>query len=289
MKTLLLAATAASACALGDTAFAAGPAAVHVDHAAARVMVIPENRTDYQVTIQPGRAGLKPMTQRYDGGVLVVDGGYGAPMGFHFGWDDLNCRGSNTHRRVSVPGRGEVDVQDLPLVTIRAPLDAHIGASGAVFGEISATRSLEFGNAGCGDWRIADVRGPLRLSMSGSGDATVAASAGAHVRIAGSADVRMGPVGGELDAQISGSGDIRAAAVHGPVASQISGSGDVVIDHGDAPRVAVSVAGSGDFTFHGVAAAADIRVAGSGDVVIDRVTGPVSRRVAGSGDISIGH
>jgi hypothetical protein len=288
LRTLLIGVALAGLCA--EPALAADTAGVRVEHAAARVVVIAENRADYAISIDQGRAGLKPLTVHRNGDVTVVDGGYGANFGlFHMGWDNLNCRGGwDRNPRVAVPDKGEVALSDLPVVTIHAPLDARIAGSGAVYGEINPTRSLDFANAGCGDWRIADVRGPLSIALSGSGDMRAGASGDAHIAISGSSDVVLGSVNGRLESRISGSGDIHAAAAHGPISARIAGSGDVVIDGGDAPEVHVAIAGSGDFRFRGTAGAVNASVAGSGDVDIAHANGPVSKRVAGSGDVHIG-
>lgn len=263
---------------------------VRVEHAAARVVVIAEPRADYAISISQGHAGLRPLTIRKDGGVTVVDGGYGFTGGFmHFGWDNLNCKGGrNGVQRVSIPGKGEVPVADLPVVTIHAPLDAKIGGSGAVYGEVNGARALDLSNAGCGDWRVGDVHGPLAISMAGSGDVRGGASGDTRVSISGSSDVVLGQVNGRLETHTSGSGDIHAATVRGPVQTRIAGSGDVTIEGGDAPEVNVSIAGSGDFRLHGQAGAVRVAVAGSGDVSIDHARGPVTKHVAGSGDVHIG-
>jgi len=273
---------------------AAGPAladpGVRIDHAAARVVVIAEARSDYAITIDQGHAGLKPLQIVKDGGVTVVDGGYGGPAGWGwaFGNFGLNCRGPMGHERVSIPGRGEVAVADLPLITIHAPLDAHIGAGQAVFGEVSGARSLDLGDAGCGDWRIGDVHGPVHVAVSGSGDVRGGNVGDAHIAISGSGDVTLGAVNGGLETHTSGSGDIRVAAVSGPINTKISGSGDVVVDGGNAPNVGVAIAGSGDLKFRGTAGAVSVSIAGSGDVEVARATGPISKHVAGSGDVVIG-
>ncbi len=294
LKTFLIGAAFAGA-AVGP-ALAADTGGVRVDNAAARVVVIAEPRGDYQISIAQGRAGLKPLTLRRDGGVTVVDGGYD-----HIGWiwgphvfglsgggGGLNCRGPAGSPRVTVPGRGDVAVADLPVVTIRAPMNARIGASGAVFGEVNLTDSLDLSNSGCGDWRIADVRGPVHIATSGSGDVRGGAAGEAHIAISGSSDVVLGPVNGRLETHTSGSGDIHTASARGGIETRISGSGDVVVDGGEAPEVAVTIAGSGDFRFRGTAGAVNVHIAGSGDVDIARATGPVSKHVAGSGDVNIG-
>ena len=284
--------------ALGSVALAALAAApafaqtggVRVEHAAARVVVIAEPRGDYAISIDQGRAGLRPLTLRKDGGVTVVDGGYGGNFGlFHMGWDNLNCKGGWDHDpRVAIPGRGDVALRDLPVVTIHAPLNARIGGSGAVYGEVNTTKSLDLSNSGCGDWRIGDVQGPLSIAMSGSGDVRGGSSGDAHIAISGSSDIVLGAVNGRLDTHTSGSGDIHTASARGGIQTRIAGSGNVVVDGGEAPDVGVSIAGSGDFRFHGTAGAVKVSIAGSGDVDIARATGPVSKHVAGSGDVNIG-
>lgn len=261
---------------------------VRIDHAAARVVVIAEPRGDYAITIDQGRAGLKPLAIRKDGGVTTVDGGYGGAGLFGGFWSGPGCRGPAGRERVSIPGHGDVAVADLPLVTIHAPLDAHIGAGQAVFGEVRGARSLDLGNAGCGDWRIGEVRGPLHLSLAGSGDVRGGNVGEAHIEVSGSADVSLGAVNGRLRTRTSGSGDIHLAAVAGPIDTKIAGSGDVTVDGGQASEVGVSIAGSGDLKFHGVAGSVNVSIAGSGDVDIARVTGQVSKHVAGSGDVNIG-
>ena len=285
-----IAALALVSAAAASPALAVEGPGVRVEHAAARVIVIAEPRSDYAISINQGRAGLRPLVIRKDGGVTVVDGGYGFTGGImHFGWNSLNCRGGRMGgQRVAIPGKGDVAVADLPVVTIRAPIDARIGGSGAVYGEVNGARTLDLSNSGCGDWRVGDVRGPLHISMSGSGDVHGAAAGDTSVSISGSSDVMLGQVNGRLETHTSGSGDIRAASVRGPVQTRIAGSGDVTIDGGDSPDVNVSIAGSGDFKFHGGAGAVRVAVAGSGDVEIDHANGPVTKHIAGSGDVHIG-
>jgi hypothetical protein len=261
---------------------------VRVDRAAARVVVIAEPRGDYAISIDQGHAGLKPLVIHKDGGVTVVDGGYGGGPGFFWSGFGLNCHGPVGRQRVSIPGRGDVAVTDLPVVTIHAPLDAHIGAGRAVFGEVNGARSLELGNSGCGDWRVGDVHGPLRLALSGSGDVQGGNVGDARIDISGSSDVRLAAVGGRLATHTAGSGDIRVSAVSGPIDAKIAGSGDVIVEGGVAPDVGVSIAGSGNLRFHGTAGSVHADIFGSGDVDIARATGSVTKHIAGSGDIKIG-
>lgn len=274
----------------------AGPAladpGVRIEHAAARVVVIPEARSDYAISIDQGRAGLKPLHVGHDGGVISVDGGYDNHNGFGIFlgvWSGLNCHGRPGQETVHIPDRGEVAVADLPLITIHAPMDVRIGAGQAVFGEVrGAPHSLELGDSGCGDWRVGDVHGPTHLAVSGSGDIRAGSVGEARISISGSGDVSLGLVNGRLETHTSGSGDILAASVVGPIATKIAGSGDVTVQGGHAPSVQADIAGSGDLKFHGDAGSVSVNIAGSGDVDIAHATGPISKHVVGSGDVNIG-
>lgn len=205
-----------SASVLASTAADAAPHELQVKDAAARLIVIPEARGDVVVNVQPGR-GLPAPKVRVEGDRLVVDGG--ATGGRHiFGIhiDNLNCRGRGHVREVNIPGHGWTPVENLPLITARVPLDARVGAGAAVFGEVGPSNSLKLSAAGCGDWKVADVKGALELSDAGSGDVQAGSVGYAHISLAGSGDVRLGQAGG-LETAISGSGDVHAATINGPI------------------------------------------------------------------------
>lgn len=90
------------------------------------------------------------------------------------------------------------------------------------------------------------------LSISGSGDISAPALAGASlaVSIAGSGDVRVGGKVDGLTANISGSGDIRAGDLDAQsVKVSIAGSGDATVRARQS--LTVSVAGSGDVRYYG--------------------------------------
>ena len=294
----------------------AGAEGVAVRDAVARVEVIPEARGEVSVTVAPGRKPLPTVRIYREGDRTVVDGGLarrikgcgwsGRSLGamiFHHR-DDDGDRGE--HGRATVAGIGHLAPEDMPLITIRMPLDAHLSADGAVFGRVGATHSLDLAVAGCGDWTVGDVSGPLGVRVSGSGDVAGGRAGSLRAALSGSGDLRLSRVTGEADIttsgssdvhigtagpvsiRIGGSSDIRIGEVDGPIHTEIGGSGDVSIDRGRAPDVRVAVAGSGDFTVHGSAGAVSASVAGSGDIVIDHATGPVSQSKAGSGDIRIG-
>jgi hypothetical protein len=291
---------------------------VQIRDAAARVVVLPEARRDVQVTTRGGDARLPPVRTRMEGDTVVVDGGLRnriASCGWGWNTDisviwrhpDPGPRGSHENQRVSIRGVGPLTVDQLPVITVRVPLSAHVAADGAVWGEVGPTDALSLEAAGCGDWRVADVRGRFSTATSGSGDvrarragsvqARLSGSGGltladvdrdADVSLSGSGDMRAGRIGGPAVLKIAGSGDIKAERIDGPVEARIGGSGAVHIRDGRTPRITVAVSGSGSFDYGGTARALDAQVAGSGDVSVARVDGPVTKAVAGSGEVRVG-
>lgn len=272
-----------AACGLSAGAAAAAPS-VDVRNAVARMVVIPEARSDVDVQISGGDARLPRPQVRREGGRAIVDGGLAHRI--------ASCRseggGAGLRRSVDVRGIGRVDYDQLPVITARVPMNAAVGVGGAVWGEIGPTASLNLAHAGCGDWTVAPVRGALDLATAGSGDTRARTAGRLNSATRGSGDLFMDAVDGPTRVSIAGSGDVRIGRVGGEVADDTAGSGDVVIDGGRASNVAVRIAGSGDFVFRGEAGALSATIAGSGDVHVAHVTGPVSKSVHGSGDVTTG-
>ncbi len=316
---LILAAAAAGLAAAPATVWAQSGPSLQVQHAAARLVVVAEPRSDVSVSIQRGSNRLPPLSVRRQGDRIVVDGGLARP----FGGDSLRCVGGRTNttgslfgrpvadirdgRAVVAAGYGRVGLADLPVITAHVPLDARLATSGAVYGDVGPTRSLMLSPTGCGDWTAGHVQGPLSLNAAGSGDTRVDGAGEVHAHLAGSGDLGVRSVAGPADLSLAGSGDVSADAIGGPLRVSLSGSGDVTVAQVNAPVVAnmassgnvrirsgrtpqlkVSIAGSGDFDFGGEAGRLSASVAGSGDVRVRRVTGSVSKSVIGSGDVNVG-
>jgi hypothetical protein len=270
----------AVAAALSTAAGAASAASVEVKDAVARVTVIPENRPDIKVEFLTSNPRL-PLQVRSFAGKTIVDGDLGHRI--------RNCRGSGERVSIEVRGVGEVGWRDIPQVVIRTPRDARVETGGAVFGSVGRSGSLELGNAGCGDWTVANVEGRLRLSQAGSGDTRAGAAGEAKIRVAGSGDVVMSDVHGPVEIEVAGSGDVTVGAISGPLEVRVAGSGDVKVAGGHASSMSVSIAGSGDVDFGGVADSLKARIAGSGDIHAREVRGPISKMVMGSGGVSVGN
>ena len=295
MKPVVASAIIAAVAAMAAPAFAKPGPEVEIRHAVARVAVIVEDRTDIAVEVEQGASGLPPVQVSRVGNEVRIDGGLSRRGFFNRGDGIRNCRaGPDNAQRpgdgasVEVRDHGRINLSDAPLIVIRTPRQVDVSASGAVFGSVGrGAASVELGNAGCGDWNVANTEGPVSLSIAGSGDVRAGTSASLDVSIAGSGSASAGATR-DLDASIAGSGSVSVARIDGPMDVSIAGSGDVAVRDGTSPDVDVSILGSGDVNFGGAAGDVDVSVAGSGDVTIARATGSVSRSIAGSGDVRIG-
>jgi hypothetical protein len=252
---------------------------VEIRHAIVRVTIIPEARSDVAVYVTKTNRRL-PLRITREGDTVVVDGG--------LVWPGINCHNWFGRPAASVWGIGGVSYNDMPQIVVRTPVQVRAAGGGAVFGAVGPGAGAEIANSGCGDWTVADQNGPLRVSMSGSGDLRAGTVASADVRVSGSGDVGIRAARGGLVTAISGSGDVTADRVNGPLHARVGGSGDVRVKDGAVTDMNVSVVGSGDVRFGGVAQTLTANVAGSGDVSAARVTGSVSKHVAGSGDVTVG-
>ena len=288
MKTVI--ASAISLAALATVALSAPASAqdIEVRNAVARVVVIVEDRTDIGVEIEPGSADLPAPRVTRRGNQVRIDGELGRNV-------IRSCRGGNPEGRqpgagasVEVRRIGRVELSDAPLIVLRTPRDVELEVNGAVHGAIGrGARNVEFANAGCGRWTVANVAGDLDLAIAGSGSIQAGQSGNLKVAVVGSGSVATGPTGG-LDASIGGSGSISVARTDGPVEIAIGGSGDVLVRGGRATSLDASIGGSGDIEFAGTADKVSAAIGGSGDIRVTTAIGPVSRAVAGSGRVIVG-
>lgn len=279
MRSTLAICAAAAAAVLGVAGAACAAPSVEIREAAVRVVVIPEDRSDVKVELLTASQAL-PLTIHNEGDKVVVSGGLRRRI--------AGCSAMFGKTTVQVRGLGQVSFDNLPQIVVRAPMDARVGAWGAVFGSVGRTDSLELSNAGCGDWTVANVKGVLRINQAGSGDTRAGSAGQLVVHVAGSGDVIAREVNGPTTVDIAGSGDVTTDSVSGSLKANIAGSGDVKVGQGHATDMVVHVAGSGDVRFGGVADSLTASVAGSGDVSVAKVTGPVKKSIMGSGDVSTG-
>lgn len=278
MRTLT--ALAVLAAAVSAAGAAAASPNLKVKDAVARVVVIPENRTDIKVEALTTNASL-PLTVRANGEEVIVDGGLRMSR--------INgCKVRDGKVFVKVRGVGEVAYDDIPQIAVRMPLNVRVAGGGAVFGDIGRSDSVNVANAGCGGWTVANTKGKLEISQAGSGDTRAGTASSLEVSLAGSGNVKTQAIAGDVEVSVAGSGDVTVASLSGALEGNIAGSGNITVAGGRARSVEVNVMGSGDVSFNGEADSADVSVAGSGDVRIAKVNGSVKKHVAGSGDIIIG-
>jgi hypothetical protein len=254
-------------------------ASMEIRDAVARVTVIPESRADVKVEVIAANPRL-PITIRVRGDRTTIDGGLGRRI--------RQCRGRSSSAAVQVAGLGEVAYRDLPQIVIRAPRDVNLAVSGAVYGVVGRTASLDLVNGGCGDWTLGDVAGDLRISQAGSGDTHMGKAGRAKIRVAGSGAVNAAQIRQGLVVDIAGSGGVAATWVSGPLDVRVAGSGDVTVSDGRVGPMTVAVAGSGKVTLGGVADSLKARITGAGDVRVRQVRGSVAKVVLGSGSILVG-
>ena len=268
--------------ALAVVAAASGAAAqpnVQIRNAVARVVVVPEARTDVSVVIIKSNRKL-PLQVKHFGDAVIVDGDVGGRA--HV------CRSFFGKPSVGVWGRGDIRYADMPEIVVHTPMDVRVSAGEAVFGSIGRSDSLDFSNKGCGNWTIGNVRGRLRLTETGSGDTRSGTAGSADLSVAGSGDLATQDVHSNVTAVSTGSGDITVASVGGSLNVRIAGSGDVKARGGQVTDMNAQIAGSGDVRFGGVAQTLNAAITGSGDITVAKVTGEVKKRVFGSGDVNVG-
>lgn len=285
MKTALLIAVSAAGL---TTALPAAAQSVEIREAVARVVVIPEDRTDVAVEIEAGRSGLPaPRVERRGDDVRILgELGRNAVRNCRSG--DAEARQPGQGASVEVRGQGRIAMADAPLIVVRTPRDVDVSAGGAVFGSVGrGARSLELGSAGCGGWTVANVDGPVSLNVGGSGSIRAGTSSALSVNVGGSGSIRAGATRG-LEANIGGSGSVLVASVTGDVETAIGGSGGVRIGGGRIGRLSAAVAGSGSVDAEAPVGDVSASIVGSGSVRVASVSGNLSQNRMGSGRVIVG-
>lgn len=257
---------------------AAQAASVEIKDAVARVIVIPEDRSDVRVEVTAANPRL-PLTIRTLGDRTVIDGDLERRI--------RDCHGRGERQRIKVRGVGEVAHADTPQVVIRTPRDVHISADGAVSGVIGRARSVRLSNSGCSSWTVADVAGKAAISESGAGSVRMGAAESLEVDISGAGSVHATRIRNGLDAELSGAGGVSIDELYGPVSADVSGVGKVRVASGRASSLRASVSGVGGVEFDGPVGALNASISGLGGVSVKSVSGPVRKSVSGIGRVRI--
>ncbi|UYY57460.1 head GIN domain-containing protein [Sphingomonas sp. S2-65] len=139
-----------------------------------------------------------------------------------------------------------------------------------------------------GDLRIGREKGSTWFGKdNGAVRIHVVAPRISDTTIAGSGNLSVDRVEGDVDASIAGSGNLVIGAMQATDAElSIAGSGNMKVA-GGTQRLVVNIAGSGDVDSTGLTATSgDVSVAGSGSLR-GRVKGDVSVSLIGSGDVEL--
>jgi hypothetical protein len=272
-----LLALAAGLGAVGAGAAAASPG-IEIRDAVARVVVIPEDRSDVKVETLTTNRDL-PLEIRQDGAGVVIDG--------HLRHRIRDCHASGDRPWTSVRGVGRVDYKDMPQVVIHAPKAVTMESNGAVVGSIGRSASLDIDNSGCSAWTVADVAGQAVLRDSGVGAIRMGQAQRLEVHLSGVTNVHATRVSA-LDASLSGTGGLTLNELNGPMEARVSGAGHIKVLQGNAGAVRAAISGVGGIDFGGQAQSLDAQISGIGGIRVKSVTGAVTKSVSGIGHVTIG-
>ena len=302
---------------------------VDLEDIAARLIVIPEDRSDYIIEITQSSMLPEPTITR-EGARLFVNGGI--PL------RQNPCEAPfNDRNPVNLPGYGSVTVSDVPVVTIRAPRDANITTDGAVFAAIAPTRRGKIEAHGCGDVAIAaatefldvssfgfgnvaveNMTAPVKAFLVGLGDMSFGNLGDADLNQVGVGDINAGDIDGNLTALLHGAGKIKAqnvtggttlslsgadnfeiAEIVGPLEMDISGSGNINIGEVNSPTASLTASGSGNADIkRGLINELKVSLTGSGgmrfggharSVAADRQAGAPKIYVGSADEVRINH
>lgn len=262
------------------SAGAANAASVEIRDAAARVTVVPQDRTDVRVEMVRINPEL-PLRVSVSGDRTVIDGDLDRRI--------QDCDDMDDKANVRVRGVGRVKYDQLPQVVIYTPRNVDVSAGGAVQGSIGRSANLRLKNSGCGAWTIADVAGTAEVHQSGAGDVRMGAADKLDVRLSGAATIHATRVREDFDAHLSGAGGVNVDQMSGDMDARVSGVGHVRVADGQARLVRASVSGIGQVNFGGEARDLDASISGLGSIRVKEVTGSISKSVSGGGSVRVGN
>jgi hypothetical protein len=215
---------------------------------------------------------------RQEGDTMQVVGhAYNDVWDWHHWFDFSEHSHGALQVKISMPRGGDVQVDGLVG-------DAQIGDTmGSMHFEAVATNSTigrvsdaKISLAGSGNVKIASVQGDLNAETAGDGKIMAGNVGAVRADVAGSGAVELGNINGDLHLDIAGSGDFSAKRLNGGAHIDIAGSGSVHIDDGQADPFHVDILGSGDVRFGGVAVDPHISGFGSGQVKLHAIKGKLS-------------
>jgi hypothetical protein len=242
-----------------------------VDMVGARLLEIDGVAGQIEIRTSPGAAYRVEIIQ-------------GAKMSANLERDGTTLRikgplGTNTRSNCNNRGQGGINSNvmtingsrygagDLPRIIVTAPDNMGLRIKRSlVEGRVGNVGGATINHSSCADLTLGNVARDLDANVSASGN-FAAGNIGGRVEanIAGSGDVRLGNIGSNLDLNVAGSGDTNIGTVNG--------------------RADVNLAGSGDVEIAAVSMEAEVNIAGSGDVDLRAGRSQLRANIAGSGNV----
>jgi hypothetical protein len=209
-----------------------------------------------------------------DDGTLAIEGSHEKSLVWDwrnwFNFTDVNQPShSKLNLHLVVPKGTNIDIDELvgdaTIGDTMGKIDFSATATKAKIGHVTSAKiTME----GTGEAHVAQVDGPLTISIEGSGKVTAGKSGPVKADLEGSGDANLGAIEGGLNLEIDGSGALSATRVNGPVKIDVAGAGEVKIADGLADPFHVEIAGAGDVDFGGIAVNPHIEAVGAGSVHI---------------------
>ena len=161
--------------------------------------------------------------------------------------------------------------------------------SGPLHIDIPPDAPLTLAASGDGNLRLGDVRGPLNITLAGSGNLVAGSIGPVAISVSASGDATLGDVRGPAVISLTGSGDVRVKALHGPLTLKQVGSGDLAAGSIESDGVVLDGSGSGDVLLGaGHIENLQARMVGSGDLSVAASIGNATVDMRGGGDAKLG-
>jgi len=225
------------------------------------------------------KAALDGLDVSTDNGTLSIEGAHERSLVWDwrnwFNFSDVNQPNhSKLNLHLTVPKGTAIDIDDLVgNATIGDTLGRVDFSATATKTKIGHVSSAKVTMEGTGEASVAQVDGPLEISIEGSGKVTGGHTGKVKADLEGSGEAELGPIDGGLSLEIDGSGSLSATKVNGPVKIEVAGAGDVKIADGVADPFHVEIAGAGDVYFGGLAVNPHVDAVGAGSVHIKSYRG----------------
>ncbi len=161
--------------------------------------------------------------------------------------------------------------------------------SGRLRIDVSPDAPVTLSSSGDGDIHMSDLRGPLTVALSGSGDLVAGSTGPLVLSVRASGDATFGNVNGPATIDMTGNGDVRIRTMRGPLTVRQVGSGDLVAGGIEAGHVELDGSGSGDILLGaGHIDSLQAHMNGSGDLSVAASTHDATVDMRGGGDAKLG-